>query len=241
MSNSDRPRGLRIGHWPFASLHTHVMTETLLAPNFLFRYAVPCRYKAELWSAKGTQLDETYTLPYFGELEGKRKYAELRAAWSEEGLAFALRVEGKSQPPWCRDSRIEDCDGLQVWIDTRNTQNIHRAGRFCHRFGFYPVGIGRGGKEPFAAQMAINRAKESPREMAPGSLRVSSRLNRDGYEMDVALFADALTGFNSVDQPQLGFFYAVLDKELGLQTFSLGREFPFDEDPSLWGTLQLVK
>lgn len=217
------------------------MTETLLAPNFLFRYSVPCRYRGELWSAKGAQLDEKYALPFFGELEGKRKHSELRAAWSEEGLAFSLRVEGKSQPPWCRDSRIEDSDGLQVWIDTRNTQNIHRAGRFCHRFAFCPVGIGAGASEPFAAQLGINRAKESAREMPRGSIRIVRRLAKDGYGMDVLIKAEALTGFNPVDQPQLGFFYAVGDKELGLQTFSLGPEFPFDEDPSLWGTLELVR
>jgi hypothetical protein len=217
------------------------MTETLLAPNFLFRYSVPCRYKGELWSAKGAQLDEKYALPFFGELEGKRKYAELRAAWSEEGLAFSLAVIGKSQPPWCRDSRIEDSDGLQVWIDTRNTQNIHRAGRFCHRFALLPVGTGKSLSEPLAALLAINRAKESPREIPRGSLQVRSHQERGGYTLEAFISAEALTGFNPVDQPQLGFFYAVLDKELGPQTFSLGPEFPFDEDPSLWGTLQLVR
>jgi hypothetical protein len=33
----------------------------------------------------------------------------------------------------------------------------------------------------------------------------------------------------------------VTDRELGCQTFTVGQEFPFDEDPSLWGTLQLVE
>jgi hypothetical protein len=38
----------------------------------------------------------------------------------------------------------------------------------------------------------------------------------------------------------LGFSYAVMDRELGWQTFTVASEFPFDEDPSLWGTLELV-
>ncbi|HUE72188.1 MAG TPA: hypothetical protein VMP01_14990, partial [Pirellulaceae bacterium] len=149
--------------------------------------------------------------------------------------------EGKSQPPWCRDSRIEDSDGLQVWIDTRNTQNIHRAGRFCHRFALLPVGTGKSLSEPLAALLAINRAKESPREIPRGSVHVRSQTHRGGYTLEAFISGDALTGFSPVDQPQLGFFYAVVDKELGLQTFSLGPEFPFDDDPSLWGTLQLVR
>ena len=217
------------------------MTETLLAPNFLFRFSVPCRYKAELWSAKDAQLDEKYALPFFGELEGKRRYAELRAAWSEEGLAFSLTVIGKSQPPWCRDSRIEDSDGLQVWIDTRNTQNIHRAGRFCHRFAFLPIGSGRRLDEPVAVLLAINRAKESPREIESGALKIRCQRVNDGYLLEGFIPATALTGFSPADQPAIGFSYAVIDRELGWQTFSVGPELPFVEDPSLWGTLDLVR
>jgi hypothetical protein len=33
----------------------------------------------------------------------------------------------------------------------------------------------------------------------------------------------------------------VIDRELGWQTFNVGPEFPFQDDPSLWGTLELVK
>jgi hypothetical protein len=32
----------------------------------------------------------------------------------------------------------------------------------------------------------------------------------------------------------------VVDRELGWQTFTVGPEFPFVEDPSLWGTLELT-
>jgi hypothetical protein len=32
----------------------------------------------------------------------------------------------------------------------------------------------------------------------------------------------------------------VVDRELGWQTFNSGNEFPFAEDPSLWGSLVLV-
>jgi hypothetical protein len=41
------------------------------------------------------------------------------------------------------------------------------------------------------------------------------------------------------DHTRLGFNYAVIDRELGWQTFSLGQEYPIREDPSLWGTLEL--
>jgi len=154
---------------------------------------------------------------------------------------MTVHVRGKELPPWCRDSKIEDSDGVQVWIDTRNTQNIHRAGRFCHRFAYLPAGAGRRLDEPVAALLAINRAKESPREIEPRQLRVRSERKTDGYLMEMHIPAETLTGFSPADQPALGFTYAVIDRELGWQTFGVGPELPFVEDPSLWGTLDLVR
>jgi hypothetical protein len=217
------------------------MFETLVAPAFLFKYSAPCLYRDKLWTGSGVELEEKYSLPFFGQLEGKKPYADLRVAWNEEGLAFNLRVEGKKQPPWCRDSRIEDSDGLQVWIDTRNTQNIHRAGRFCHRFALLPIGAGRNLGEPVISLLAINRAKESPREIDTRALRISADKRLGGYTLQAFIGTEALTGYSPADQPTLGFYYALTDRELGPQTFSVGPEFPFDEDPSLWGSLELIR
>ena len=102
------------------------MSETLLAPTFLFRFSVPCRRGERLWGPKGISLNDAYKLPSFGELENRPLFADVRAAWNETGLSFAVRVSGKKQSPWCRDSRAEDSDGLHVWIDTRDTHNIHQ-------------------------------------------------------------------------------------------------------------------
>jgi hypothetical protein len=217
------------------------MSELLISPTMLFRFAAPCFYAPELWSASGVKLAEKHKLPCFAELEGKRPFADVRMAWSERGLATTVQVHGKEQPPWCRDSKIEDSDGVQFWIDTRNTQNIHRAGRFCHRFAFLPAGTGRRLDEPVAALLAINRAKESPREIEPRQLRVHCERKSDGYLLAMHIPAETLTGFHPTDQPALGFTYAVIDRELGWQTFSVGQELPFVEDPSLWGTLELVR
>ena len=114
----------------------------LLPTRFLFRFSAACRYRDPLWTAEGAGLDESYRLPRLAELEERPAWAEVRAAWSEAGLAFAVHVRGKKQPPWCRESRLDDSDCLQIWIDTRDVHNVHRAGRFCHRFIFLPCGGG---------------------------------------------------------------------------------------------------
>lgn len=217
------------------------MTDQLVSPLFLFHFSLPCRYRRRLWDENGAQLEARYRIPSFGELEGKALFADLRMAWNEEGLAFQVRVGGKTHVPWCRSDRVEDSDGLHVWIDTRDTQTIHRASMYCHRFAFLPFGSGSGLKSPVAKILPINRAKENPKTLGAGGLRVCSERHVDGYALDAMIPASALSGYDPEEYPRLGFSYAVTDRELGWQTFTLGSEFPFTSDPSLWGSLELTR
>jgi hypothetical protein len=217
------------------------MSSALISPTLLFRFAAPCRHTDDKWTAKGLQLAEQHKLPCFAELSGAKPYADVRLGWSEAGIAVNAIVRGKEQPPWCRDSRIDDSDGVQLFIDTRNTQNIHRAARFCHRFAFLPVGAGQRLDDAVATLLAINRAKESPREIDPRTLKIRSERLADGYRLEGFVPAAALTGYSPADHAAIGFSYAVIDRERGWQTFSVGPELPFVEDPSLWGTLELVR
>lgn len=217
------------------------MTEQLLSPMFLFRFAVPCRRAPAAWpSSPHSSLGPEFTLPNFGVLEGRPAIADVRMAWTADGIGWEVRVSGKSQAPWARDSRVEDSDGLHVWIDTRDSHNIHRASRFCHRFSFLPAGGGKRLDQPIAAFLAINRARELPRPVDPKTLLVSSAVASDGYAMRCFVPASALTGFDSQEHPRLGFTYSLIDRERGWQSFNMGPEFPFAEDPSLWGTVELV-
>ena len=215
------------------------MSEQLLPHRFLFRFAVPCLYREPVWNVRTPGLEEKYRLARLADLEPAAAAADFRAAWSEAGLALAVRVGGKRQPPWCRGTRAEDSDGLRVWIDTRDVHNVHRAGRFCHGFLFLPSGAGPRLADPAALWMPIDtrpraapahprRAVASPRRAAAGRL-CAGRLHS----------GRSATGFEPQEHPRLGFNYAIIDRELGLQTFSVGHPLPYDEDPSLWATLDL--
>lgn len=217
------------------------MSESLLPKRFLFRFSLPCLYRHPLWTQQGAGLDPRYRLVGLAELEGRNMPADLRAAWSEAGLAFTVIVQGKQQAPWCRPSKPEDSDGVQFWIDTRDVHNVHRATRFCHRFLFLPSGGGQGLDQPLAIWLPINRAKDHPRPIQPDWLKVLSRPQPGGYLLDAFIPAKALTGFDPVEHPRLGFTYAVMDRELGEQTLGVGSPMPYQEDPSLWATLELVK
>src|SRR5262245_58770542 len=113
--------------------------ETLLPPRSLFRFAVPCSKHSGAWTAKGAVLGSEHRLPHLGALEGAAEFADVRAGWNDAGMFFTAVVTGKKKTPWCRATRAADSDGLHVWIDTRDTQNVHRATRFCHAFALLPA------------------------------------------------------------------------------------------------------
>lgn len=215
------------------------MSNGLLNPSFLFRFTAPCKRVEKAWPACAPLGDE-YKLLNFTALDDAREYADVRAGWNENGLVFSVRVTGKKHQPWCRDNRLDESDGFHVWIDTRDTKNIHRAGRFCHHFVFLPTGGGHRLDQPVADQALINRARENANPIRPGALKVQSEKRIDGYVLDCFVPAASLTGFNPDDYPKLGFMYAVVDRELGEQTLAYSREFPYQEDPSVWCTLELT-
>jgi len=217
------------------------MPEPLLPKRFLFRFSLPCRYRDLLWTDEGLGLDESYRLTSFAELENRATPADVRAAWSEAGVAFSVRVAGKRQQPWCRESHIEESDGMHVWIDTRDVHNVHRAGRFCHQFAFLPGGAGKKFDQSVAAWLPIHRAREHARVVQTGQLNVRREKRIDGYLLEFFIPAEALTGFDPAEHPRLGFTYALMDRELGEQTLGVGSPMPYQEDPSLWATLELVR
>ena len=218
------------------------MTEKLISSTTLFNFAVPCLHHEPLWSAQGDmELPQTHRALCFGELDDGPLFGDLRIGWCAAGLSVSLRVTGKKQLPWCRGSRLEDSDGLWLFIDTRNTQSIHRASRFCHHFAFLPQGSGTKMDQPVAQLVPINRAKENPKPIRDDLLKIRSEKRVDGYLLRAAIAAAAMTGFDTEEHLKLGFSYAIVDRELGWQTFAVGCELPFTNDPSLWGTLELVR
>ncbi len=215
----------------------------VIPPQFLFRFAFPVTEVGALPRSKGKRLlnlPETCRLPQPAALEGGGAVGDLRVAWNAHGLGVCVDVAGKAIPPSCDPDRPTSSDGLQVWIDTRNTQNVHRATRFCHTFCLLPAGGGPSGSAPLAVQLPVPRAKEDAPFCKPDAILVASDLRRDGYVLEAWFPAAVLHGFDPESQPRLGFYYVLRDSERGDQFLTVGTEFPFDTDPSLWATLELT-
>lgn len=214
----------------------------LLASPMLFRFAVPClHHEGPLWTTTAAELGDEHRIASFGELDDQPSWADLRLAWNETGLLLRLDVEGKRSATWCRESRFEDSDGVTLWIDTRDTQTVHRATRFCHSFCFMPGGTGAKFAEAVALPLKIHRAKEDAPLARIDDLKIAAKQRADGYQLAGFIPAAALQGFDAEEHPRLGFTYLVRDRELGEQALSIGSEFPIASDPSLWSTLELVR
>ena len=159
------------------------MTEPVLPPTFLFRFSVPCLQLPTQLPPRELELPEPYAIRGFGTLEDRREFAELRLGWGEDRLELSLRVRSKMRSQWCQATRLEDSDGLSVWIDTRDTQNIHRASRFCHRFIFLPRGGGPRLTDPIARLMPVSRARENPNFSDGSPIDIRTAQHVDGYAL----------------------------------------------------------
>lgn len=213
---------------------------TVLPHRFLFRCEFSVPRVAALPRRKGSrflELPDTCLLANLGALDADPPFYTLHAAWNPRGLGFELDVRGKQRPPRGDIANPTAADGLQVWIDTRSTQNVHRATRFCHSFCFLP---GAGKLGPAAGvQLPVARAREDASLCDPENLLVASDIAADGYRLEAWIPSEVLHGFDPESQPRLGFHFVVRDFELGVHGVSAGPDFPYESDPSLWSVLKL--
>ncbi|MGB0596834.1 MAG: hypothetical protein ACPGLY_09095 [Rubripirellula sp.] len=212
----------------------------LVDPSFLFRFEVSLNKRACNWSGQGIKLPTSFRLPSFGALADRPVFGDVRVAWSAKGLAIQVLVNGKRQLPWCRESRLDDSDGFHLWIDTRCSPGIHRATQYCHHFLWMPAGGGPRREQPVVSLVPIARARSHPKTVPEGQLKIAAKPRHDGYELSGFVPAAALTGYDPSGQPRVGIYYALIDRELGWQTLTLGPEFPVMDDPSLWGEAVLA-
>ncbi len=213
----------------------------LIDPSLLVRLQLKAHQVDRVFSDRPEALPDEAIIPCLSsELTGDEKFAQVRLAVGSNALFFQVDVQGKRQLPWCRESRMEDSDGLHVWIDTRNSREIQRATKYCHRYGFSPMGRGPKADLPFVGWGPIHRARESPPPPPDDQLAIRARLSEGRYRLVAALHFDALHGLDLQDVPTVGFYFAVLDRELGWQSLALQPDLPVMDNPSLWAQLQLA-
>jgi hypothetical protein len=217
--------------------------QPLIPRAFWFRLAIPCHRLDDLPRAarRGRLLDlpESCALPSVSRLDGREPFAEIRAAWNPNGLAFAVHVTGKSGPIRRDPADPNYIDGVHLAIDTRDTRDVHRATRFCHRFSAL-FGPGPDGSPKLdVSQKTIHRAMADAPRARPDSIRSRAETLKTGWRIELYFQAEALNGYDPETNRRLGLMVHVVEPSQGEQFLGVGREFPIDTDPSLWATLEL--
>ena len=213
----------------------------VVPPRFLFRWSFTAKRISKIPASSGRLLNlpDECRLPSLGELDQQKDFAHLRLAWNDAGFGLSVSVEGKSRLPKCAASDLTTSDGIRVWFDTRNTQTVHRATRFCHQFVILPTGTGPKKSNPLVRSLPVLRAREETPLPNWELVQAQSEATQSGYWIDIWFPAEVFTGYDPSTIPRIGFHYLVRDSELGDQTLAVGSEFPYESDPSLWQNVDL--
>jgi hypothetical protein len=218
------------------------MSKALLPQAFWFRMAAACPRVDGLPrpSGRGGLLDlpASCLLTDLSSLDGNSSWASVRVGWNPGGLGIAVLA---SMPPGTPAAdRPEGFADANFWVDTRDTRNVSRATRFCHRFAAHlALSRDRKGLSVQVNQRPIARAVADAPICDPSLIATQSVLTRSGWVLEVFLPASALNGFDPETNRRLGFAYQVSDHLREDQFLGVGRDFPLGENPSLWATLEL--
>ncbi len=219
------------------------MTKALLPQAFWFRIAAPCPRVDGLPIRDArrplVELPPASILPQCARLDGRLPWAEVGVGWNPGGLAVVIRAEGLGDPKLTAD-RPENFADVNLWIDTRDTRDVARATRFCHRF-VVAIQLQRPGKtlNSEVVHKPIARAIADPPMARSGQVESRAELLRDGWTLEVFLPAATLNGFDPDTNRRLGFAYQISDHIREDQYLGVGRDFPIGENPGLWSTLEL--
>jgi hypothetical protein len=231
----------------------------LLPPTFLFDFEFPVQPLDRLPTVKQSSKNqdgqpkkstpiwtEAHRLPALSQLSQDEPFCHIDIGWHAAGIGLRFEVERlavKPQPKKQGEPK-QPFDIIRLWFDTRNTRNIHRASRFCHAFQL-KVDFNEPANTPQLEHVAIDRAREPSFAGLPTPIPVAFNQTATSYSVELAISATRLQGFDPDQSQRLSFFYSAEswfpgeEDPIRRQTLTVGAEFPFASDPSLWQTLVL--
>lgn len=213
----------------------------IVPPSFLFRWSFVARRLDNIPRAGGRLLDlpQECVLTSLSELDQSKSFAVVKVAWNDSGLGFSARISGKTERPKCDSHQPDTGDRIQLWINTRNSQTIHRPTKFCHRFVLLPTGGGPKRTGAFVKSQPIAISNESLASPNVEKVRLHAEVSSTGYELEAWFPVEVFTGFDPSNHSRLGLHYLIHDHELGTQALASVSDFRFETDPSLWQTVEL--
>lgn len=177
-----------------------------------------------------------HVLPSTEDLTCEEQFAKIAIGWNEEGVAVQVMVNqparGSSYPD------LEKGDSVELFFDTRDLKSAGFNTRFCHHFFFLPQpveGVAKGEKTHF-------RTEDLHPLCDPERLSCQTQLKRNQYLMKIFIPSQCLYGYDPKQFDRLGFTYRLNRYQGEPQHFAVvSQDYQIDQQPSLWGSMKLVK
>jgi hypothetical protein len=179
---------------------------------------------------------QKYLLPDLSALNGDDSFAKLGIGWNREGVEILARMD----QPYARAQypQFEKGDSLEVCIDTRDVKTSGYNTRFCHHFVFLPEAV----EGLQAAELTKFRTEDAHEPCSSADLKVQSVLKPDHYMIHCFIPAHCLHGYDPDQFDRFGMTYRINRANGSPQHFSvLSGEYKFQEQPSLWSSVRIVK
>ncbi len=166
---------------------------------------------------------------------GEESFATVSLGWSLEGVFAHVVVDQPYHRSFYPD--VTKGDSVEFFIDTRDIKTSGYNTRFCHHFYFLPEAF----EGHHAGEVTRFRTEETHQHCEPNLLKVSIRLRKDHYAMEIFIPSECLYGYDPDQFDRLGFSYRVNRPDGPPQHFSAASdEYKVQEQPSLWSSLRLV-
>lgn len=177
---------------------------------------------------------KNYLLSDTGWLMGEKHHFRLHMGWSEKGLYFFVRVEGKFDQPSYPD--LTEGDSLELFIDTRNRKDSGFNTKFCHHFFFLPKSV----EEHQKGEITRFRTEDAHPLSDADDITMESEGTTKGGKFKIFLPASVLVGWNPSEFPQVG-FSCRLNRHFSEPEHISAKtqEYPIEQDPSLWASCKL--
>lgn len=204
-----------------------------LNPLEFFGLACDCRY---LSKKDQTASFSTHSLPDTTRLSHEYGFAKVAMGWHEEGLSWQIQVDQSFTRATYPD--VLRGDSVELFIDTRDLKSAGFNTRFCHHFFFLPQIV----DGHVCGEITHFRTEDNHPLCDSQALQVQTQLGRDSYKMKIFIPTQCLYGYDPRQFDRLGFTYRINRIGGQPQHFSVvSQDFQVDQQPSLWGSIRLVK
>lgn len=203
--------------------------------NPIHFFAIACDCHA-LSKKDQIPLMATHELPSTDSITDEQRFAKIAMGWHAEGLALTIQVNRAATLSTFPE--VSTGDSVELFLDTRDVKTSGFNTRFCHHFFFLPQAV----EGVTKGEITHFRTEDSHPLCDPQSLECQTQLKKNGYEMKIFIPTQCLYGYDPKQFDRLGWSYRINRAEGLPQHFAVvSPDYQIEQQPSLWGSIKLVK